>query len=226
MIPTSLRAPPTVVQLHPNPGLGAELYTEGNRIGVRSLSLDPDGGFTGRAPGNRVILEVDPPQVLQLEDGRSLPGAFDASMFERTIRHELTHVAVFLLGVEEGGWLHEGLAHAVAEMPVADGRLQPDPSHALLALAARLPREERSLPWLLAWQQRLPVTEADHAARALACSLVLFVLEHDGAPSLREGFPRLAARDRASLLALEGEWSAWLDRCAKADDRAPTPREP
>ncbi len=206
-------AAPTLVQLEPSQGLGASVTVEGNDIHVHELSTEPHGGLLGYAPGNRVVLAVDPPQTIELADGRTISSGMAASMFASTIRHELAHVAVFLRGIGEGGWLHEGVAHAVELAQVADGRLLLEPPPEQLSWAARIPREQRSLATLADWRQTLPPTDDDRRARLLAFSLTLFLLERDGAP-LAEALPRLATLGRRELVALEPAWSAWLERFA------------
>lgn len=205
---------PLVVQLHPNESLGVQFSVEGDRIGVKSISEVTDERVNGQATIDLVIVEVDPIQVLHLGDGRALPGAFEASMYADTIRHELTHVATTLLGSSLNNWLSEGVAHAVELIPIENGRFGLDPVPEVLSETAKLPHESRSLEALLDWRQGFPVTSEDVSARRLALSLVLFALERDGAPTLREGVLRLATRDRREFLALAAEWSAWLDRCA------------
>lgn len=202
---------PLVVQLHPNPGLGVELSVQGDRITVESVSEVANERINGQATIDLVIIEVDPERVLQLPDGRSIPGAFEPSMYADTIRHELTHVATRLLGIERSDWLSEGIAHAVGATTIEGGRFELAPVAAILGEAARLPHDPRAMAALLEWRQGFPVNDTDVSARRLAMSLVLFALERDG-PDLRAGLLRLAALDRRELLALHSEWSAWLAR--------------
>ena len=214
-------AAPTLVELRPTDGIGVDFEAEGNGIRVLAASREPHDGVLGWAPGNHVVIAVDAPQKVRLADGREIEGAWNASTFESTIRHELAHVAVFLSGVEEGGWLHEGMAHAVQWLPLEDGRFRLEPQPEQLAWASASPREARSLEWLVAWRQSYPPTESDVAARLLAFSLVAFWFEREGSPSVRDGFPRLAALGRKQIMALEPEWSAWLDALAAAPASAP-----
>jgi hypothetical protein len=84
---------------------------------------------------------------------------------EAPIRHELVHVATGRLGIDGGTWLSEGIAHAVAEIPIAEERFVVDPAPEALIRAARLPKQERDFARLLAWRQSFPGTSADGHAR-------------------------------------------------------------
>jgi hypothetical protein len=220
-------APPTLVELRPTEGIGVDVEAEGNGLRILAASTEPHDGVLGWAPGNHVVIAVDAPQKVRLADGREIEGAWNASTFESTIRHELAHAAVFLSGVEDGGWLHEGMAHAVQWLPVEDGRFRLEPRPEQLAWASASPREARSLERLVAWRQSLPPTDGDVEVRLLAFSLVAFWFEREGSPRVRDGFPRLAALGRAEIVALEPEWSAWLDALAAAQASAkPAPFNP
>lgn len=208
------RERPLVVQLRPNPSLGVELSLQDGGVRVDGFSDVTSERIGGQATLDLVIIEVDPERVLELPDGRSLPGAFEPSMYADTIRHELTHVATWLLGIKRSDWLSEGIAHAVDSIPLENGRFDLDPVPETLRETARLPHDAQALERMLAWRQGFPVTDADVTARRLATSLVVFVLERDGSPDLRQGLLGLSAMDRPAILALHSEWSAWLDRLA------------
>ena len=196
------RARPLVVELHLDESLGRQ--PDG------TLALVPAGRVSGQATIDHVVIEVDPQHVLDLGDGRELKGGADPSMYADTLRHELTHVALYMLGLELDDWLDEGVAHLVGLVPIEEGRLDLEPARGLLRAVAALPRDRRDLEALLAWRQGSPTTDVDVEMRRLALSLVLFALEREGAPDLRTGVLRLAQRDRRELLALEDEWSRWL----------------
>lgn len=197
------RERPLLVELRLNESLG--------RRPDGTLSLVPDERVSGRATIDHVSVEVDPQHVLELGEGRELTGGADPSMYAGTLRHELAHVALGMLGLELDGWRAEGLAHAVELVPIEPGRLDLGPVRGLLVEIAALPREQRDVQALLAWRQGSRTTDADVSMRRLALALVLFLLERDGAPDLRTGVQQLMERDGRDLVALEEEWSRWLD---------------
>jgi hypothetical protein len=208
---------PLTVWLRVDPELGVHASVEGDRMRIESVSMETHDGVLGEAEGSVVVIRVAPLDVVTLSDGRTITGTFDVSMYDGTIRHELAHAAAFLLGVYGKGWLKEGLAHVVEWIPIEGGRLKLDPVPEELRRAAGLPAELRSLDRLLAWEQALPPTDDDRAARLLACSLVAFLLEWERAPRFRDGILHIAALDDARILALQDDWSTWLDGFASAD---------
>lgn len=211
------RGAPLCVWLRPDQGLQLELSVEGDRLHLDGLRDRPREGIYGRAWNDEVVLQVAPPQLIELPDGRSLEGQVGAAQYASTLRHELAHVATRRLGIHGQAWLDEGVAHLVEWVPIEDGRPRLDPPPAWLRQAARLGPEQRSVDHLLSWQQSLPVTDADRAARLLACSLVAFALERQPAPTLREGLLQLARADAAQLRSLEPDWCARLARIAATD---------
>jgi hypothetical protein len=160
-----------------------------------------------------MVIEVAARKVMTLADGSPLVNLLGATMYKDTIRHELTHLATNLLGLRGDDWLREGIAHAVEWIPIEDGRFDLDPVPESLHKAASL-REHGDLARILAWKQSFPPIERDRLARALAHSLVIFLIEREGAPSLREGLLRVAAYPPARIHAQEADWSTWLDGLA------------
>lgn len=57
--------------------------------------------------------------------------------------------------------------------------------------------------------------------RRLGLSLTVFAIEQEHAPSLEEGFRRVAALDFDRLRALRPAWSAWLDGLAAGESGSP-----
>lgn len=210
---------PLLVWLRPDPGMRLEMSVEGNELRIEGLHFEPADKIFGRAAGNEIILQVDPLQVLQLEDGRALSGNLDPRMYRSTLRHELTHIAMERLDVRGGSWLSEGLAHVVERIPIAEGRLRLEQATQALREAAAVPRELRSVEQLLAWEHAYPPTDLDRVARQLSFSFVAFALERQAAPTFSARVQLLARAAPASLRALEPEWSAWLDLFAP--ERAP-----
>ena len=205
---------PIVVQLHPNEGMGMDATVEGNTIRVNRLRMSPDGGFLGSASENVIVVEVAPRTVLKLADGSPFVSTLGASMYEDTIRHEFAHVATNLMGLRGRDWLREGIAHAVEWIPIEDGRFVLDPVPESLRGAAGFPREPGVLDELLAWTQSFPPVDGDLPARSLAHSLVVFLMEREAAPSLREGLLRVSDYPPAQIRAVEADWMTWLDGLA------------
>ena len=201
---------PTVVWLRVDPKLGVQVAVEGELLRIESVSMETHDGILGHADGSVVEIRVAPLDEVQLPGGRTITGTFDVSMYADTIRHELAHAAAFQRGLHGRGWLEEGLAHAVAWLPIEGGRLRMEPPPERLRVAAALPRELRSIANLLAWEQHFPPTDEDRASRLLAFSLVAFLLEREASP-FRERVVRIAAFDEDRLLALQDAWSEWLD---------------
>jgi hypothetical protein len=204
---------PLLVWLRPDEGIKASFSVEGDSLRFEGFARDPADDILGRAVGSTLIVQVDPPQLLKLGDGRSITSSFGASQYEDTIRHELTHVAAARLGVAGGTWLSEGLAHAVEWIPIdGDSLLRPDPPPERLCLAAALPKDRRSVARLLAWKHAYPPTDEDREARLLSFSFVAFALERQPAATFRERLLLLCHTEPATLRSLEAEWSAWLDQ--------------
>lgn len=201
---------PLQVWLRPNEGLSLDFTVEDDRLLVSRASRVPEDGVLGRAVGTSVVIEVDPPGRLTLPDGRVVESAPGPGMFTDTIRHELTHVATTRIGVEGADWLREGIAHAVEWLPVENGRFRLDPPPAALRGAAELPSDRGAFEHLLAWRQSIPPDDTDVLVRRQALALVVYALEQQQAPSLREGLLRVAALDAVALRGLRPGWSEWL----------------
>jgi hypothetical protein len=207
---------PILVQLHPNEGVGLDATIEGNSLRLNRLLMEPDGGFLGKAGDDTMVIEVAARKVMTLADGSPIVNLLGATMYKDTIRHELTHLATNLLGLRGDDWLREGIAHAVEWIPIEDGSFDLDPVPDSLRSAASLTRERGDLDRTLAWKQSFPPVEQDRPARMLAHSLVVFLIEREGAPSLREGVLRVAAYPPSRIRAAHADWSAWLDGLAPA----------
>ena len=205
---------PIIVQLRQNEGMGMDATIEGNTIRFNRLRMSPDGGILGSARKDVIVVEVAPRTVLKLADGSPFVGVLGASMYKDTIRHELAHVATNLLGVRGGDWLREGIAHAVEWIPIEDGRFVLDPVPESLRGAAGFPRGPGVLDELLAWTQSFPPADRDPSVRLLAHTLVVYLIEREGAPSLRDGLLRVAAYPPARIRAVEADWMTWLDGLA------------
>ena len=206
---------PIKVWLRVDPELGVHASIEGDRMRIESVSFETHDGILGEADRGVVVIRVAPLDVVSLPDGRTITGTFDVSMYADTIRHELAHVAAYLLGVGGHGWLQEGLAHVVQWIPVENGRLRMDPLPEELKVAAGMPAEVRSVDSLLAWEQSFPPTDEDRAARLLAFSFLAFLIEREGAP-FREAVLRIAALDETRVRVFQDAWSDWLDGIAGA----------
>lgn len=119
--------PPILVWLRPNAGLSVDLSVEGDMVRLNGIDRRPQGDVYGRAAGELVVIEVDPPRILRLGDGREITSSPGVTMFTDTIRHELAHIAVNRAGVRTADWLGEGIAHAVEWIPIEEGRFMLDP---------------------------------------------------------------------------------------------------
>lgn len=201
---------PLQVWLRPNEDLSLDFTVEDDRLRVVRLSRVPKDGVLGRAVGQSVVIEVDPQRRVDLPDGRQIESGPGAGMFTNTIRHELTHVATTRIGIEGADWLREGIAHAVEWIPVEGGNFRLDPVPKALLGAAELPSDPASFEHLLAWRQSIPPVDADFRLRRQALALVVYALEQQHAPSLREGLLRVAALDAVALRGLRPGWSEWL----------------
>jgi len=201
---------PVLVYLSPNDGLGLDAEVIGDQVHVTGARTTLPGSFMGQAGGRVAQIEVAAPAILQLENGRSLSQFLGASTYRETIRHEFTHVAVNLLGLGGPDWLREGMAHYVESVSVEDGRFVLDPAPVRLRIAAILLPGIRDLDPVLEWKQSIPPVEQDGNMRAIAFTLVTFLIERERAPSLREGYERIAAYRPEQIRALQPEWSAWL----------------
>jgi len=211
---------PLVLWLRLDERMGVHASITDDRMRIESVSLETHDGILGEAGDGVVVVRVAPLDVIPLPDGRTITGTFGAGMYEDTLRHELAHVAAALLGLRERAWLAEGLAHVVEWIPIEDGHLRLDPPPEALKRAARLPPETRSLEDLLDWKQHFPPSDDDGAKRILACSLTAFLVAREGVP-FREALLRVAALDERRILALQGDWSEWLDAIAKASSTVP-----
>jgi hypothetical protein len=210
---------PLIFFLRIDPQLGVQTSAAGgDRMRIDGISTSTHDRILGTADGRLLTLRVARVDEIQLEDGRTITGSFGVEMYTNTIRHEITHAALTLLGVKDRDWLGEGLAHAVEWIPIEDGHFLSVPPRAQLLAAARL--ESRPLTELLEWKQSYPVAESDPPMRLLALALVTFLVERQSAPTFRERALCVAGLGDQEILALEAEWSTWLDGIARAEEPA------
>lgn len=210
-------AEPILVWLQPSADMGLDATLEGGQLRLRGISSSPADGILGHALGETIVVRVAPEQILAASDGRTLRTTPDPTTHRSTIRHELAHVATNLLGVSRRCWLTEGLAHAVQWIPIEDGRFQLDPMPESLQQAASLAPDARTFDEMLAWEQGFPPTDLDRRMRLLALSFVVFAVDRQQAPSLRERVLSVAALDDAGVRSLQAGWAAWLGSFAAAD---------
>ncbi len=141
---------------------------------------------------------------------------------ERTLRHELAHLAARRLGLAGPTWFDEGMALQFETARRLGDTLVFELDSELLGQARRV-HALVEFAELLDWDEdgrRVAggLDEVFLPGRPLAWSLVRFLLERDPDGPLSSRLARIRALRRDELNALEPAWRAWLDASARPVD--------
>ena len=141
--------------------------------------------------------------------GRAHGGLYSATA-EKKLRHELTHVLLHRMGIDGPAWFHEGLAHEIEDVVGAGDGLAFHPAPVRLVLArGYLATVDVGELWTWGGHRtREPARES--ALRALASSLVRFLVEREGPDAWRDALPRLARMDPSAAPEIVAAWRSWL----------------
>ncbi|MEM7517847.1 MAG: hypothetical protein AAF368_13105, partial [Planctomycetota bacterium] len=144
----------------------------------------------------------------------------DEDHLERTLQHELAHLVASRLGLEGKTWFDEGLAIELEYADRHEERLFRVPEPETLQMARRV-HDTVGLAEVLHWAESGSAVlkgeeEAFWEGRPLAHSLMRFLLVRQGADfGERGGFLEalldIHRLNESEILALEGEWHAWLE---------------
>ena len=208
------------------PPIEVVMSEDGETWDVRGLDFTERHGYVGLAGSVGhdpfLLIFVVGPGRFTGADGDVGEASVTFDRTERTIRHELAHVAAFTAGLEGPTWFDEGLALELGYRVFADsGELVPEFRPVTLQTAVR-ERGRHDLATLLDWSEdvgRVEAGEEEHFSlgRPLAHAFTRFLLERTPGPSLRAQFEAIAQLDREALLALEPDFEAWLERRATGD---------
>jgi hypothetical protein len=174
------------------------------------LLTQPPDHILGLASEDVVVVRVPPVQRAHLGDGRFFVLVVSTDENERTLRHELVHVATRQIGINGRAWLHEGIAHMVESFELVDGQLTSSRAMPVLQIDGDLPQESGLMSWLLSWEQSSTFDGNNQLARLLGFFLVTFLVESRAEP-FPEALRSIANLSSADLLDLEDEWISWLE---------------
>ncbi|MCP3920317.1 MAG: hypothetical protein GY711_32730 [bacterium] len=208
------------VYLEPVDMPGFRIDESGDHFELEGVQRPAHNGVVGLAgerrgsDGHVIVLYVPKDQAVRTADGREIRGTFRFDQGS-TVRHELTHIAANLAGLEGPTWFDEGIAIEISSMRVEGGVLLPGRGDSLSLAAARRIHAEHSLEELLAWQERgdrLHRGDEDvfRAGRPLAHALMLFLLQRVQGDTLLESLRTIHSMSAAELLGLEDDWHRWL----------------
>jgi len=164
--------------------------------------LDPSlDGVRGWTSGGREI------HLVVRSDGDGLI----STRFDATLRHELAHVHLHRLGAELQPWFDEGFADEIGDAVRASAGLRLDPAPVQLVLARALcSRLDLSEVWTWDGGRTAP-REHESVLRAVARSVVRFLLNREGGDVGTATVARLVAVRPASDPSLVAAWRSWLE---------------
>ena len=189
-------------------------------------SFDVEGFRTPTLHGYRGYAAFDPDapkiKVYMAPEGKAtLHGGGEASAIlqidsDSLIRHELAHIGVHLAGLDGPTWFNEGVAEEFEAREFdATGELVPVEMPASMQRAlARY--DDYSLRDVLEWNEDFRAASTGdekvfRMGRPLALALLRFLLQRAPETGFRARLEWIRALSDDRVLALEGEWRAWME---------------